>query len=71
MSALHHKSSHKSQQRKNVISCVSVGDSDEDSHLSPKQQNYQNTRVTPIIYSHTPSEQHQPVSSYILQYFFL
>ncbi|XKL61288.1 hypothetical protein PGB90_008345 [Kerria lacca] len=59
-SIVHHRNAQKSHQRKNVISCVSVGDSDEDSQESPKQQNYQSTRVTPIIYPHTPNIQHQP-----------
>ncbi|XP_065206382.1 homeodomain-interacting protein kinase 2 isoform X3 [Planococcus citri] len=60
-SMVHSRNSHKSHQRKNVISCVSVGDSDEDSQQSPKHQNYQSTRVTPVIYPHTPNiVQHQP-----------
>ncbi len=53
----------KTQQRKNVISCVSVGDSDDESQQSPKQHNYQSARVTPIIYPHTPNVQSQPVST--------
>lgn len=61
-SVVHHRSSHKSHQRKNVISCVSVGDSDEETQQSPKHQTYQSTRVTPVIYPHTPNVQHQPVS---------